>query len=108
MYQATMQAITLSSREKQPQTFQSTLQYRAPAANIQDPTKCELVYTHYHTIHDMVAVAADTTDLPLASHTSLPTSSSTDQYYHTQRLIKNLPTVDVVSIPAIGLSLAAT
>ena len=55
----------------------------------------------------MVAVRADTTDLLLASYASLPTASDTDQYYLTQKLIKKIPALDLVSIPAIRLSLAA-
>ena len=73
---------------------------------MQDSTKCELIYTHYYTIHNMVKVGADTTTLPLASHALLPTPSSTRQYHQTQRLVGTLPVPDLVSIPAIRLSLA--
>ena len=90
-------------REAIAETIQPALQDTAPAANIQDST----VQTHYNTIHDMVAVGADTTNLTLASHASLPTTSSTDQYYQTQRLIEKLVALALVCIPAIRLSLAA-
>ena len=73
---------------------------------MQDSTKCELIYTHYHTIHNTVKVGADTTDLPLASYASLPTPFSTRQNYQTQRLVKTVPAPDLVSIPAVRLSLA--
>ena len=73
---------------------------------MQDSTKCERVYTHCHTMYNMVAVGADTTDLPLASHESLPTPSSTRQYYQTQRLVETVPAPDLIRIPAIRLSLA--